>query len=90
MAIDYEKEYQKLAKEFWELQQVEQTEEEKKYDELCQNLEKMAKDYRVEIDKLADENATLHSRCEKKFDVDKEYDECIQQEQILRSILSCF
>ena len=90
MAINYEKEYQKLANEFWELQQIEQTEEEKKYDDLCQELEKMAKEYRIEIDKLAEENASLHAQCENKFEVDKEYDECVEKEQILHSILSCF
>ena len=89
-AIDYEKEYNKLASEFWNLQQIKQTEEEKKYESLCKELEKMATDYRIEIDELAQQNASLNSQCSELSDLKKALKKLEKKEQIIRSVLSTF
>ena len=88
--INYQMEYEKLAKEFWELQKIPKTEEEQRYDQLCNNLEQMAKEYRAEIDKLASQNASLHEKYSEKVEIDKEFDSLVEQEQLLQSILSSF
>ena len=88
--INYEQEYRILAQKFWSLQQVAKTDEEKKYDELCNTLEEMAKQYRSEIDKLAKENSTLHEQYAEKIKIEKEYDYLSEQEQLLFTVLSTF
>ena len=88
--IDYEKEYNRLATEFWNLQQIKQTEEEKKYESLCKDLEKMAIDYRTEIDELAKQNSELNGKCSEISELKKTLKKLEEKEQIIRSVLSTF
>ncbi|EAY13563.1 hypothetical protein TVAG_389600 [Trichomonas vaginalis G3] len=59
LETNYEALYKEEAKKFWELQKVQQTAEEKEFEELCHKLEQMSRNYRDEIDKVAEENQQL-------------------------------
>ena len=74
MSSGYQKKYEEYAKKFWDLQQLEQTEEEKKFDELCQKLEEMITSYRAEITELEDQNLKLQSKVDHVNQIKEEYE----------------
>jgi excinuclease UvrABC nuclease subunit len=57
--------YDEVSAQFWKLQQVEQTPEEREYAELCQELEQMLNAFRDELMELEHENQRLQSEYER-------------------------
>jgi DNA repair exonuclease SbcCD ATPase subunit len=68
-ATSYKEKYDEVAREFWRLQQMEETEEEREYRGLLVQLEQMLADYREELDVLERENQELQSRLENYTDL---------------------
>jgi chemotaxis protein histidine kinase CheA len=56
--------YDEVSAQFWKLQQVEQTAEEREYEELCHELEQMLNAFREELMELEHENQRLQSEYE--------------------------
>lgn len=85
MTNTYQKKYDEYAKKFWELQQLDQTEEEKQYDDLCHKLEEMITTFRQEINELEKTNQELQEKVENVAEVKKQYEELKAREnQLLR------
>ena len=87
MKKNYQEEYQNYAVKFWELQQVKETDEEKKFIELCQELQNKADFFREEISALKEENDRLTEKLKNSSD-NRYYDVLLQREEILSDILA--
>ncbi|EAX99280.1 hypothetical protein TVAG_112960 [Trichomonas vaginalis G3] len=84
---NYEALYREEAKKFWDLQQIQQTEEEKEYEELCHQLEEMSMKFREEIDTVAGENHILQEKITKNSNNKKLLEDLSAEEQTLIRII---
>ena len=87
MKKNYQEKYQNYASKFWDLQQVKETDEERKFIELCQELQNKADEFREEISALKEENDRLTEKLKNCSD-NQYYDILVQRDQILSDILA--
>lgn len=69
----YRQKYLQVANEFWALQQQDKTDQEREYDDLIRQLEKMLVDFRDEIEKLENENTELQKQIGNAADIFAEF-----------------
>jgi DNA repair exonuclease SbcCD ATPase subunit len=79
-STSYKEKYDEVAREFWRLQQIEETEEEREYRGLLVQLEQMLVDYREELDALERENQELQSKLENYTDLKARHDALREEE----------
>lgn len=80
---DYKEMYAQVSAKFWELQQVEQTNEESEFFDLISELEGMLTQYRSEIEELEAENARLLDQVKDVEPIKARWSELQEQEKHL-------
>ena len=84
MSIDenaiYHKKYLEKVDEFWDLQQVKQTDEEKEYEDLIKKLQEMLVNFKDEILNLEKENEEYQADMNRRSEVREKYEQ-LQMEQ---------
>ena len=80
---DYKEMYEQVSAKFWELQQVEQTDEEIEFMNLISELEEMLTQYRTEIEELEAENSRLLEQVEDVEPIKAKWNELQEQEKHL-------
>lgn len=70
---DYKRKYEKVAAEFWEMQKIEQTEEEIEYNEKCSELEQMIMTYSDELNAAETELTAMIKSAKDPNEVEEEY-----------------
>lgn len=87
-AENYQKLYKEEAAKFWDLQKIQQTAEEKEFEDLCHKLEGMSSKYRNEIDSTASINQQLQEEYNKIPNQKKTLENLKAEEEVLTRILA--
>lgn len=82
----YQDKYIKLATEFWNLQQVDKTEEEVEFEKLISELQTMRLQYKDEIDRIDDENYELQKKVEEASNVFAEFQKLREEQNYLKKL----
>ena len=84
------KRYENALKEFWELQQIDQTEEEKIYSEKLQELERLSQNWRDSQTAVQNESIKLLDLVQDYDSVKEEYDYLVNRYNMLKKLLKLF
>lgn len=80
---DYKTLYESCSREFWALQQKEQTAEEAELNDLCKELESLLENYRNEITQLEQENLRLQDDVQSFSEIKQKYESLADEEERL-------
>ena len=82
--------YEDALKQFWDLQKVEETEEEKVFNEKLQELERLSQSWRESQSKVQKESTELLGLVQNYDDVKSEYDFLVKRYDMLKKLLKEF